>query len=157
MEDPLALMYKNKIEQEAQNVAENAGKKQIFEFDNTMELNENVPGVNMSFIDRLLHQLTRPRKSKVDYSSDEDFTEIDPNEITTVNNDNIKQPLEHEDTAKDETSFKDTLRSFIDELNEETDVIRGTIDHETLYNRRSHRAKSSSFSLNDNTVNQMSI
>jgi hypothetical protein len=150
-------MYKNKIEQEAQNVVENAGKKQLFEFDNTVELNENIPGVNMSFLDRLIHQLTRPRHSNVgSFSDDDEFTIIDETEITTVVN---QQLLDYEDTTKEESPFKDFLRSFVEELNEEKDVIRGTIDHETLVNRRSHRARSSLL-LNDSKeslVNRNSI
>ena len=158
-EDPLLLSYKNKIEQEAKIVSENAGKKQLFEFDNTLDLNDNVPGVNMSFLDRLIHQLTRPRQSKVEYDSDEEFTDIDESEVTAIVNHNIQQTPEYNDTTKEESTFKDVILSFFGELNEETDVILGTIDQETLVNRRSHRARSSILS-DDNKeelVNRNSI
>lgn len=139
MEDPLSLMYKNKIAKEAHDVTENAGTKQIFEFDNSVVLNENIPGVNMSFLDRLLHQLTRPRSPEVDnFNDDEEFTEIDEKEITNVTNSNIKpqqQQFNYEDDTKEDISLVDSVRSFIEELHEETDVILGTIDQETLFNR----------------------
>ena len=87
MEDDLSALYKEKLAKEANDVAENAGKKQIFEFDRDVMVNENIPGVSMSFLNRLLHQITRPQASIIDDSIDEEFTEIDPSEITAVSND----------------------------------------------------------------------
>lgn len=142
--DDLSLSYKDKIAKEANDVAENAGKTQIFEFDNDVGLNENIPGVNMSFLNRLFHQLTRPSVTEFDCPSDEEFAEIDETEIIAVTNNNIEQPMDDEDNSKESTSLQKLIRSFIEELGEETDVIRGRIDDEALFNRRSRRARVSS-------------
>jgi UDP-N-acetylglucosamine pyrophosphorylase len=95
----------------------------------------------MSFLDRLFHQLTRPPSSELDDISDEEFTEIDEKEITTVINNNIDQSLNNQDKLKKQNSLTKTIQSFIDEITEETHVIRGTLDEETLFNRRSRKAK----------------
>jgi hypothetical protein len=140
------LLYKEGIEKQAKDIAENAEKKpisEIFEFDQDTQLNENIPGTNMSFLDRLLHQLTRPKSPEVDDLSDDEFTQIDETEITAVNNDNIDQSLIKENKLNKNTSLANSIRSFIEELFEEKDVIRGTLDEETLLNRRSRKAKTS--------------
>ena len=136
----MTLYYKEKLAKEAIEVKENAGKKQIFEFERDMTLDEKNPGVPMSFLDRLIHQITRRRASDIDDPFDEDFTEINPTEITAIVNENAEQSA---DGLKNESPLKMTIRSFIEELGEETDVILGKIDNETLFNRRSHRVRSS--------------
>jgi hypothetical protein len=104
----------------------------------------------MSFLDRLIHQLTRPRASQVYETNDEEFTEIEPSEIAAVTNDNIDPALDKENKLKTDTSFKNSILSFIEELNEETDVIRGSIDEKTLFNRRREKAKSIFPAIQDN-------
>ncbi len=148
IEDPLLLSYKKKIDDEAKVVEKEVEAKrlsEIFEFDNNDQLNENVPGVNMSFLDRLLHQLTRPRDpvNSYNYPSDDEYTEIDHREVTAVTNDNIIESSYNENKMKNNIPLKESLQTFIEELIEETDVIRGSIDEETLFNRRSRIAKSS--------------
>ena len=138
-EDSLTLLYKEKIARDAEDAANNAGKIQIFEFERDLGVNENIPGVPQSFLDRLFHQLTRPRAPDLDEPIEEDFTEIDPTEITAIVNDNTEKAS---DDLKDEPSLKLTIQSFFEELGEETDVILGKIDDETLFNRRSRRSRS---------------
>ena len=138
-EDPLSVLYREKIAREAEEATNNAGKIQIFEFEQDMGINENIPGVPNSFLDRLIHQITRPPAPDLDDIIDEDFTEIDPTEITAIVNDNIEEPLED---SKNESTLKAKIQSFIEELGEETDVILGKIDDETLFNRRSQRSRS---------------
>lgn len=138
-EDLIALYYKEKIAKEANEVEEKAGKMQIFEFEQDMTLNENIPGVPVSFLDRLIHQITRPRASDFNDPFDDEFAEIDENEITTIINENAEEIVEN---LKNESPLKMTIRSFLEELGEETDVILGRIDEETLFNRRSHRVRS---------------
>ncbi len=147
MEDHLSSIYKEEIEKQAKDVVEDAEKKQtseIFELNETNQVNENIPGISMSFLDRLYHQLTRPRASMYADPSDEEFTEIDQDEITSVTNDSADQALVNGgNQSKEHGSLKTTLRSFIEELTEEKDVIWGSMDHDSLCNRRSRKAKSS--------------
>jgi len=154
-EDRLALSYKEELEKQVKDVENQAEKKQIseiFEFDDNTQLNENIPGISMSFLDRLIHQLTRPRASKIDDFNDEEFSEINQNEITAVSNDNIDQFLDNKNKLENGTTLKDSIATFIEELTEETEVIRGSIDYETLHNRRSRRAKSVFSGVQNNKV-----
>ena len=146
MKDELSLLFKENIVKQANNVTKDAETKQIseiFEFDKNTLLNENIPGISMSFLDRLFHQITRPRDSKFDYSSDDDFAEIDQTEITAVVNDSFDHSLDSDDKAKDDNSVKNSIRSFFEEISEETEVIRGILKQQTLINRRSEKAKTS--------------
>ncbi|UJR07560.1 hypothetical protein I4U23_011848 [Adineta vaga] len=152
-EDHLTLLYRQGIEQQAKEVMEDAEKKpmcEIFEIVENTELNENVPGVNMSFLDRLFHQLTRKPPSESDYYSDDVFEDINQREITTVCN-NYSTDSD-ETKSNNESSFMNSLRSFFDDLSEETDVIRGVIDDDSLFNRRSRRAHSISSSTRSEQI-----
>lgn len=94
------------------------------------EIFENDPNPPASFIPNFLSQ------SGAD-DDDEEFTEIDEKEITCVNND-WNSSLE-----RSEDSFIDRLRSFLADLKEETDVLRGNLSEKTLIQRRTNRQKSS--------------
>jgi len=74
MQDRLSLLYKEGIEKQAKEVEDNTQKTRLSE---VVEFDENIPSTNMSFFDRLLHQLTRPSVSEADYLNDDVFTEID--------------------------------------------------------------------------------
>jgi hypothetical protein len=147
IEDHLSLLYKQGIEARAKEVNEEAEKKsvsEIFEFNDNIQLNENMPGISMSFLDRLFHQLTRPSASTLDDYSDEEFTEIDDSEVTTISNNNTDLVNSRDDKNKStyDIPFIRTMQSFITDLREEADVILGTLDEDTFINRRSRRAKS---------------
>ncbi|CAF1077883.1 unnamed protein product [Rotaria sordida] len=141
IEDPLSLSYKQLIEKQAKEVSENAEKTKIFE---KFQLEENGPEINMGFLDRLFHSSSKPPISEKDYLDDEVFTEIDESEIMAVinNNADIDVSSNVENKSTDNIPFINDLKSFIDELGEEKDVIMGTIDEETLFNRRSRKTKS---------------
>jgi hypothetical protein len=148
--DHLSSLFHERIKQQAKEAEETAEQKQlceIFEFDEHIALNENIPGVNMSFLDRLFHQLTRSPPPEVDYLSDDVFEDVSPREITTVVNENTDIDGNN---AKDDSSILENLCLFIDDLNEETNVIRGLLDENIFLSRRSRRAKLSHLSI-DNT------
>ncbi|CAF4340461.1 unnamed protein product, partial [Rotaria sordida] len=132
---------KQLIEKQAKEVSENAEKTKIFE---KFQLEENGPEINMGFLDRLFHSSSKPPISEKDYLDDEVFTEIDESEIMAVinNNADIDVSSNVENKSTDNIPFINDLKSFIDELGEEKDVIMGTIDEETLFNRRSRKTKS---------------
>ncbi|CAF1569538.1 unnamed protein product [Adineta ricciae] len=151
-EDRLTLLYREGIKKQAMEVEAAAEKKQtyeIFEFDDKVELNENIPGVNMGFLDRLFHQLTRKPPSESDYYSDDVFENVEPREVRAVFN-SYTSTDEPESTY--EPTFMDTIRSFIDDIVEEADVIRGVIDETVLADRRKRRAQSISSSTNSGQV-----
>ena len=83
----------------------------------------------MNFLDRLFHQLTRPPSPGIDEIDDEEFEVIDPSEITTVVNNNADH---NENKLKENESFIDSVHTFFQDLNEETDVIRGTLDRTNI-------------------------
>ncbi|CAF1114741.1 unnamed protein product [Adineta ricciae] len=152
-EDRLTLLYREGIKRQAMEVELAAEKKQtceIFEFDDKVELNENIPGVNMGFLDRLLHQLTRKPPSESDYYSDDVFEGGEQREVRTVFN-SYTSTDETESTYEPPT-FMDTIRSFIDDIVEEADVIRGVIDERVFADRRKRRAQSISSSINSGQV-----
>ena len=127
MEDHLSLLFKQGAERQAKQIQE----KRLSE---TFEFDEHIPPKNMSFFDRLFHQLTRPSAPEVD-DFDDVFIEVDQSEITTTVND--KKEL------KERSSFMNSIRLFISDLNEETNVIRGLVDEDEFLNRQSIKAKSS--------------
>jgi hypothetical protein len=146
LDDRLSLLFKEEIKQGAKEVEENAEKKhlcEIFEFDENVVLHENIPGINMAFLDQLFHQIKPQSTSTVNYSNEEDFVDIEQNEITAVTN-------HHTETDKHHHSFTHFFRRLIDDIHEEIDVIRGRIDEDTLVNRRRHKAKASIVSIDDN-------
>ncbi|CAF4959695.1 unnamed protein product [Rotaria sp. Silwood1] len=144
-EDPLSLSYKQLIEKQAKEVSENAQKTRVFE---KFQLEENVPGINMSFLDRLFRLSRRPHITDINYIDDEVFADIDESEITAVMNGDT-----HMDVSSNvENKFMNNLRSFIDELSEEKDVIMGTIDEDTLFNRRCQKVKSSPLSIKNDEI-----
>jgi hypothetical protein len=151
------LLYRQTIENQKKDNEEYEEKKSesvIFEFEKNIHFSENIPGISMNFLDRLFHQITRPPPSDIDEFSDEEFSEIDPSEITTVinNNTDIDKSNNQQNKSNEDESLIDAIRTFLDDLYEETDVIRGTLDEETFINRRSRRAKSSIPSTGDNRV-----
>lgn len=151
-EDRLTLLYREGIKKQAMEVEEAAEKKQIyeiFEFDDKVELNENIPGVNMSFLDRLFHQLTRKPPSESDCYSDDVFENVERREVTTVFN-SYSSTDETESTQ--EPTFMDTIRSFISEIAEEADVIRGVIDETVFADRRKRQIESESSSRNSGQI-----
>ncbi|CAF1499655.1 unnamed protein product [Adineta steineri] len=156
-EDRLQLSFKQGVERQAKEVEKSAENKpvcEIFEFDEKMTLNENIPGVNMGFLDRLFHQITRPPPSESDYLSDDVFveTEDDETSIKTVTNSNTNVGLSK---SKSEGSFMEHIRLFFTDLNEETEVIRGVIDEDTLFNRRSRKAKQIHPSIQYNQITSL--
>ena len=156
-DDGLLQLYRDTIVKQVKETEAKVEKKQtseIFEFDENMRWNEPMHGMSMNLLDRLLHQWTRPAWSNnVDDDNDE-FTVIDETEITTVINNGADFQ-----TSSEEMSLVEKIRSFIDELGEETEVIRGSIDEETLRNRRRYRTKSwvSMIDTNKRLVSQTSI
>jgi ATP phosphoribosyltransferase len=134
MQDRLSLFCTEGIEKQVKEVEDNTGKQRLTEF------GLNIPSANMSFFARLLHQITRPSVSEADYLNDDVFTEIDGSEIpTTV--DNNTEIDKNKLTVN--SSFMNIIRSFIDDLNKETNVIRGVADQDVFLNRRSRNEKSS--------------
>ena len=151
-EDRLTLLYREGIKKQAREVEAAAEKKQtyeIFEFDDKVELNENIPGVNMGFLDRLFHQLTRKPPSESDYYSDDVFENVEQREVRAVFN-SYTSTDETESTS--EPTFMNSIRSFIDDIVEEADVIRGVIDETVFADRRKRRAQSMSSSVNSGQI-----
>jgi len=107
-----------------------------------MLINENIPGVDMSFLDRLVHQLTRPSIKNHDDFSDEEFTIIDASEITSVINESVIDEKQCEKAKQQENSLIDLFRSFFQEVQEETSVIFGALQLDSLIRRRSQQAQS---------------
>ncbi|CAF3626701.1 unnamed protein product [Rotaria sordida] len=144
IENQVSLLSNQVIQKQEQKKKDTVEKKQIFDI---FQLNENVhlnkknPEKTMGFLSRLFHQLTRSSSSEFDYLDDDVFIDIDETEIAAVvnNNADIDVSSNVENKTTDTIPFMNTIRSFIDELNEEKDVITGTIDEETLANRRRNR------------------
>ncbi|CAF1440562.1 unnamed protein product [Rotaria sordida] len=157
IENQVSLLSNQVIQKQEQKKKDTVEKKQIFDI---FQLNENVhlnkknPEKTMGFLSRLFHQLTRSSSSEFDYLDDDVFIDIDETEIAAVvnNNADIDVSSNVENKTTDTIPFMNTIRSFIDELNEEKDVITGTIDEETLANRRSRKAKSSLVSIKTNQI-----
>ncbi|CAF3289592.1 unnamed protein product [Rotaria sp. Silwood2] len=145
IEDPLSLSYKRLIEKQATEVSENAQKISIYE---KFQLEENSPEISASFLDRLFRSSSRPPVTRLDYIDDEIFTDIKESEIRAAINGNTDTDA----SSNVENKLMNNLKSFIDELNEEKDVIMGTIDEETLFNRRSQKAKSLSSSIKNDDI-----
>ncbi|CAF5038011.1 unnamed protein product [Rotaria sp. Silwood1] len=148
MQDHLSLLSKQVTqiqEKEEKSKVENKQIFDIFQLNNPTQLNENNSQKTMGFLSRLYHQLTRPADSEIDYLDDDVFIDIDDSKITAVVNDNtnIDSSSNVENKITDTIPFLNKIRSFMDELTEEKDVIMGTIDEETLFNRRSRKEKSS--------------
>ena len=155
--DGLSQLYRETIARQVKETEAQVATKQtseIFEFDESMRSNEAMHGMSMNLLDRLLHQWTRPAWSANGSDHDDEFTVIEETEIRTVVNDNADFP-----TSSEEISLVERIRSFIDELSEESEVIRGSIDKDTLLNRRRHRTKSSllKLSMDKKLVSQTSI
>jgi len=131
------------IEKQVKEVEDNTGKQRLTEFD------VNIPSTNMSFFARLLHQITRPSVSETDYLNDDVFTEIDESEIPTTVDDNTEID---KNKLTVNSSFMNIIRSFIGDLNEEANVIRGVADQDVFLNRRSHNEKSSLPPIDDNRI-----
>ncbi|CAF3397412.1 unnamed protein product [Rotaria socialis] len=139
MEDHLSLSPKQVIETQEKQMLEKDGirqKSDVFQLNENMESDESYHEKSTSFFDRLLHQLTRPSASELDYNDDQVFSEVNHNE--SINNGN---------QSSNNISIFGTIRSFIGELNEEKDYIIGTIDEQTLVNRRQSRKAKSIISL----------
>ncbi|CAF3329607.1 unnamed protein product [Rotaria socialis] len=154
MEDHLSLLHKQTLEKQDEEVKyEDNETPVIFQSKESLQLNNNNNNTekNMSLFDRLLHQLTRSSSSETDYIDDEVFAEVDENEITAVvNNNNIHQSLNGGSKLTDNIPFINDIRSFIDEIGEETNVLLGSMDEEALVNRRSRKAKSTFSSIKNN-------
>ncbi|CAF0955640.1 unnamed protein product [Rotaria sordida] len=152
MQDHLSLLSKQAIQKQVREEQDKVEKKQLF---NIFQLNKNIHSneknseKTIGFLGRLFHQLTRSSSSEFDYLDDDVFIDSDESNITTVvnNNTDIDASSNVENKIPDNIPFMNTIRSFIDELNEEKDVIMGIIDEETLVNRRSQKAKSSILSI----------
>ncbi|CAF3802216.1 unnamed protein product [Rotaria sp. Silwood1] len=160
MQEHLSLLYKQateKSDKEEKSKVENKQIFDIFQLNHSTRLNGNNPQKPMGFLGRLYHQLTRSSTSEIDYLDDEPFTIIDESEIIVAINDNtnIDSSSNVENKVTDTISFLNKIRSFIDELVEEKDVIMGTIDEETLFNRRSRKAKSSLLSIKNNHISDI--
>jgi ATP phosphoribosyltransferase len=143
MQDRLSLLYKEEIEKQVKEVEDNIEKQRLTEFD------ENIPSTNMSFFDRLLHQITRTTASEADYLNDDVFTEIDGSEIPTTVDDNAEID---KNKLTVNSSFMNIIRSFIDALNEEANVIRGVADQHVFLNRRNRNEKSSLPRIDNNRI-----
>ena len=95
------------------------------------------------FLDQLnSFQIEKFNKNNLNFNDnydDDDFIIIDDNEINSITNENHFQ--NHLNTENENLFQK--LRSFFIDLTDETNVIRGSIDQDTLINRRSRKAKSS--------------
>ncbi|CAF1211503.1 unnamed protein product [Rotaria magnacalcarata] len=76
------------------------------------------------------------------------------NEKPAVANDNGSSDKLFDSIIKltDNIPFINYIRSFIDEIGEETNVLLGFMDEESLVNRRSRRAKFSSSSIKDDNT-----
>ncbi|CAF4168505.1 unnamed protein product [Rotaria sordida] len=148
MQDHLSLLSKQAIQKQVREEQDKVEKKQLF---NIFQLNKNIHSneknseKTIGFLGRLFHQLTRSSSSEFDYLDDDVFIDPDESNITTVVNNNTD--IDASSNVEDNIPFMNTIRSFIDELNEEKDVIMGIIDEETLVNRRSQKAKSSILSI----------
>ncbi|CAF1301586.1 unnamed protein product [Rotaria magnacalcarata] len=139
MEDHLSLSPRQVIETQVKQMLEKNGirqKSDVFQLNENMESDESYHEKSMSFFDRLLHQLTRPSASELDSNDDQVFLEVNHNE--SINNGN---------QSNNNISIFGAIRSFIGELNEEKDYIIGTIDDQTLVNRRQSRKAKSIISL----------
>jgi len=146
MQDRLSLLYKEGIEKQAKEVEDNTQKTRLSE---VVEFDENIPSTNMSFFDRLLHQITRLTASEEDYLNDDVFTEIDESEIPTTVDDNTEID---KNESENHSSFMNNIRSFIDAINEETNVIRGIVDEDEFIHQQSLKAKSSLTSTDDDQI-----
>jgi len=122
---------------------------EIFEFDENVVLNENIPGISMNFLDQLFYQLKPSSTSEVDNSNDENFTEIDPSEIIAVINYNADID---KNKLKGPSPFMKTIRLFINDLHDEAKVVCGIVDEEVLVHRRSREAKSSLLSTENHQL-----
>ncbi|CAF1301569.1 unnamed protein product [Rotaria magnacalcarata] len=152
MEDHLSLLHKQILEKQDEEVKyEDNETPVIFQSNENIQMNNNNTEKNMSLFDRLLHQLTRSSFSETDYIDDEVFVEVDENEIkVAVNNNNIHRSLNDGSKLTDNIPFINDIRSFIDEIGEETNVLLGFMDEESLINRRSRKAKSTFSSIKNN-------
>ncbi|CAM2728409.1 unnamed protein product [Rotaria socialis] len=121
MEDHLSLSPKQVIETQEKQMLEKDGIRQKSD---VFQLNENMES------DESYHE------KKLDYNDDQVFSEVNHNE--SINNGN---------QSSNNISIFGTIRSFIGELNEEKDYIIGTIDEQTLVNRRQSRKAKSIISL----------
>jgi RNA processing factor Prp31 len=134
----LSLLLKKKVERPSKNIQEHVDQNQLSEI---VDFDENIPPTNMSFLDRLFHQLTRPSAPTIDDLNEDISTETV--ETTTINA-NLK--------IDENNSFMNTIRLFIDDLNKETNVIRGVASQDACLNQRSPNKKSSFSSMDDNRI-----
>jgi hypothetical protein len=129
------------------------------------EKNDNTQKQNLTFVNELrqeLSALTEPNKNdlpgKDKQKGQEDYLESNSNgnienkrEILNNKNSNQNTNINSDnDTIKDkvksiieDANVKEKALTFIDELAEETHVIRGKLDQDSFVNRRSRRAKGS--------------
>ena len=150
--DHLSQLHHEQLANEAkriENEAQNKTITEIFEFEDKKRSNDDKdPGVNESFLRKLFEPFQKSKSKENISTHDEDFLQIDEKDIQSVVNENFdeKLRLNNKENLKnknqDEISLIDKVKTFIDELNEETEVMTGKIDEETFVNRRSRRAKS---------------
>ena len=141
------LLYHESIESAAREASLEAEKKELAEI---FELGVNSsPGVSPSFLSRFFRfPLSSSIQSEEDEEEEEEeFTEIDEKEITSVSNDHYQSRDEEKKTKKESLlahSMLGGLRSFLRELSEEMEVIRGMTEEEIFFQRRRERGKNSS-------------
>jgi hypothetical protein len=134
--------------------------------------NENIHKQNLTFVEELRQEISAlaepdrndlPGKDK--QQQQEDYLEINSNgylenngQIKNNKNSDKKIQMNNDNqTIKEKVKLfigdgnvKEKALTFIDELTEETFVIRGTLDEETFINRRSRRAKGSNSFIQQN-------
>ena len=152
--DHLTELVHEKLLNETKQIEEQVEKKPLTEI---FEYEDKCPGVNESFLQKLIEPFQKSKSSNKSLINDDDFIQVDERDIQSVVNENldpqIRSKVEENSTKKsnEDLSLIDKVKTFIDELNEETEVFTGKIDQETFFNRRSRKAKlnvsSKSFSL----------
>ncbi|CAF0971077.1 unnamed protein product [Rotaria magnacalcarata] len=147
IENNLSLSYKELIEKQAKEISTQAEEKQVSQI---FQSTERRSDISMSLVDQLSTELTEDTNN----SNDDIFEEIDHNEKPAVANDNGSSDKLFDSIIKltDNIPFINDIRSFIDEIGEETNVLLGFMDEESLVNRRSRRAKFSSSSIKDDNT-----
>ncbi|CAF3323175.1 unnamed protein product [Rotaria socialis] len=147
IENNLSLSYKELIEKRAREISTQAEEKQVSQiFQSTGRSSD----IGMSSVDQLSTESAGDTKN----SNDDIFEEINYNVKTAVANDNgdSDKLFDSITKLKDNIPFINDIRSFIDEIGEETNVLLGSMDEESLVNRRSRKAKSTFLSTKDDNA-----
>ncbi|CAF2948924.1 unnamed protein product [Rotaria sp. Silwood2] len=144
MQDHLSLLTKQATRTQEKEGKDRVEKKQIFnifQLNENIHLNDNNPEKSTGFLGRLYQQLTKLSPSDTAYLDDDVFIDTDRSKTTVMVNGNTDVDTSSSvgKKATDTIPFMNTIRSFINEINEEKDVIMGIIDEETLFNRRSRK------------------